>query len=79
VSVEFLVLGVVVILVGASQIYFRYFSGGNDPEAAEARRQVPTRRGTPAGPVGRFWGSIAGIVGVILGIVLIVLGVLGRG
>jgi hypothetical protein len=78
-TVEFLVLGIVVVLVGASQIYFRYFSGGDDPDAAEARRQVPTRRGTPAGPVGRFWGSIAGIVGVILGVVLIVLGVLGRG
>jgi hypothetical protein len=78
-NVGFLVLGIVVILVGASQIYFRYFSGGDDPEAVEQRRQVPTRRGTPAGPVGRFWGSISGIVGVAMGIVFVVLGVLGRG
>lgn len=78
-TIEFLVLGIVVILVGASQIYFRYFSGGDNPEAAEERRNVPTRSGRPAGRVGQVWGSISGIVGVLLGIVLIVLGVLGKG
>ncbi len=77
-TVGYLVLGIVVVLVGVSQIYFRYFSGGDNPEAAEERRNVPTRSGRPAGPIGQAWGSISGIVGVILGILLIVLGVLGR-
>jgi hypothetical protein len=79
VTVEFLVLGIIVVLVGASQIYFRYFAGGDDPEAVEERRNVPTRSGRPAGRVGTIWGSISGIIGVLLGILLIVLGVLGKG
>ena len=48
-TVEYLVLGVVVILVGIGQIYFRHFAGGDDAGAAE-RRQVPTRRGTAGAP-----------------------------
>ena len=78
-NIELLVLGIVIILVGASQIYFRYFAGGDDPEAAEERRNVPTRSGRPAGRVGQVWGSISGIVAVLMGIVLIVAGVLGWG
>ena len=49
-TVEYLVLGVVVLLMGVGQIYFRHFAGGDDPETP-GRRQVPTRSGRPARPV----------------------------
>lgn len=76
-TVEYIVLGVVVILMGVGQIYFRHFAGGDDPEAAE-RRQVPTRRGTPGGRIWQGWTAVLGFIGIALGIVLVVLGVLGR-
>jgi hypothetical protein len=77
-TVEYLVLGVVIVLLGVGQTYLRHFAGGKDPEAAAERRQVPTRSGRPAGRVGQTWGSISGMVGIALGVVLIVLGILGR-
>ena len=76
-TVEYLVLGVVLLLMSAGQIYFRHFAGGDDPGAAE-RRQVPTRRGTPGSRAWQGWTAILGVIGVALGVVLIVLGVLGR-
>jgi hypothetical protein len=77
-TVEYLVLGVVILLLGIGQTYLRHFAGGKDPEAVAQRNQVPTRSGRPAGRLGQGWGSISGIVGMALGVVLIVLGVLGR-
>ena len=76
-TVEYLVLGVIVILMGIGQIYFRHFAGGDEPGAAE-RRQVPTRRGTSGGRVWQGWTAILGFIGIALGIALVVLGVLGR-
>jgi hypothetical protein len=76
-TVEYLVLGVVVILVGIGQIYFRHFAGGDDAGAAE-RRQVPTRRGTAGGRFWQGWTAVLGFIGVAFGIALVVLGVLGR-
>ena len=76
-TVEYLVLGVVVILVGIGQIYFRHFAGGDDP-GAEERRQVPTRRGTAGGRFWQGWTAVLGFIGVAFGIALVVLGVLGR-
>ena len=77
-TVSYIVLGVVVMLVGVGQIYFRHFVGGRSPEAAEARRQSPTRRGTVPGRVGQTWTGIVGFIGIALGMVLLVLGVLGH-
>jgi hypothetical protein len=77
VTVEYVVLGVIVILVAAGQIYFRHFAGIDEAEQ-EGRRQVTTRRGKPAGRVWQGWTAILGFIGVAFGIALIVLGVLGR-
>lgn len=76
-TVEYLVLGIILVLMSVGQIYFRHFAGGDDPGAAE-RRQVSTRRGTAGGRVWQGWTAILGIIGVAFGIALIVLGVLGR-
>jgi len=77
VTIEYIVLGVVVLLVAAGQIYFRHFAGGDDPEATD-RRQVPTRSGRPAGRFWQGWTAVLGFLGAGLAIALIVLGVLGR-
>jgi len=76
-TVEYVVFGAVVLLMGVGQIYFRHFAGGDDPEAVE-RRQVPTRSGRPAGRLWQGWTAILGFLGVAMGIALLVLGVLGR-
>jgi hypothetical protein len=75
-TVEYIVLGVILILMGVGQIYLRHFAGGD--EAAEGRRQVPSRRGVRSGRVWESWTAILGFLGLALGIVLVVLGVLGR-
>ncbi len=77
-TVEYIVLGVVVLLVAVGQIYFRHFAGGDDPEATEQRRQVPTSSGRQAGRVWQGWTAILGFIGGAMGIALIVLGILGR-
>ncbi len=77
-TVEYIVLGVIVVLLGAGQIYFRHFAGGTDEGAAERRREVPTRSGRPAGRLWQGWTAILGFIGIAMGIALIVLGVLGR-
>jgi len=75
-TVEYLVLGVILILMGAGQIYLRHFAGG---EEGEARRQVPSRRmGARSGHMWERWTAILGFLALALGIVLVVLGVLGR-
>jgi|WetSurMetagenome_2_1015567.scaffolds.fasta_scaffold1879149_1 hypothetical protein len=76
-TVEYLVLGVVVLLVAVGQIYFRHFAGSDDPETP-GRRQVPTRSGKPAGRFWEGWTAILGFIGAALAIALIVLGILGR-
>jgi hypothetical protein len=75
-TVEYIILGVVLILMGVGQIYLRHFAGG---EEGEARRQVPSRRlGARSGHVWEKWTAILGFLGIALGVVLVVLGVLGR-
>jgi hypothetical protein len=77
VTVEYLVLGVILILMGAGQIYLRHFSGGDDAQAA-ARRQGASRRGVRSGRVWESWTAILGFLGLAMGVGLLVLGVLGR-
>jgi hypothetical protein len=77
VTVEYVVLGVILILMGAGQIYLRHSSGGDDAEAA-ARRQGASRRGVRSGRVWESWTAILGFIGLAMGIALVVLGMLGR-
>jgi hypothetical protein len=76
-TVEYLVLGVVLIVLGAVQIYLRHFSAIDDPDAS-GRREVRTRRGTSGGRVWRGWTAILGVVCIGFGITFVVLGALGR-
>jgi hypothetical protein len=76
-TVEYIILGVIVLLVSAGQIYFRHFAGSDDPDTP-GPRQVPTRSGRPAGRFWQVWTAILGFIGGALAIVLIVLGILGR-
>jgi hypothetical protein len=77
VTVEYIVLGVILILMGGGQIYLRHFAGGDDPEAA-GRRQTASRRGVRSGRVWEGWTAILGFLGLAMGIALVVLGLLGR-
>jgi hypothetical protein len=75
-TVEYIVLGVILILMGVGQIYFRHFGGDSGPEGA-GRRQAPSRRGQTGGRIWQGWTAILGFLGVAMGIALLVLGVLG--
>ena len=75
-TVEYIVLGVILILMGAGQIYLRHFSGGDDAEGAGGGQA--SRRGVRSGRVWEGWTAILGLLGVAMGIALVVLGVLGR-
>ena len=76
-TVEYIVLGVILILMGTGQIYLRHFGGNNDPQVQQ-RRQTASRRGVRSGRVWEGWTAILGFLGLAMGIVLVVLGVLGR-
>ena len=77
-TVEYLVLGVLLVVMSAGQIYFRHFAGGPGEGGAQQRGDVPTRSGKPAGRAWRGWTAILGFLGAAMGVALIVLGVLGR-
>jgi hypothetical protein len=76
VTVEYIVLGAILILMGVGQIYFRHFAGGDDAEAAG--RRPASGRGVRSGRVWESWTAILGVLGLAMGIALVVLGVLGR-
>ena len=73
-TTEYIVLGVILILMGAGQIYLRHFAGGEEAEGG----RVPSRRGVRSGRIWERWTAILGFLGLAMGIVLVVLGVLGR-
>ena len=72
--VEYIVLGVILILMGAGQIYLRHFAGSEDAES----RPAPSRGKVRSGRVWEGWTAILGFLGLAMGIALVVLGVLGR-
>ena len=75
-TVEYIVLGAILILMGVGQIYFRHFAGADDAEAAG--RRPASGRGVRSGRVWEGWTAILGFLGLAMGIALVVLGVLGR-
>jgi len=75
-TVEYLVLGVILVLMGAVQIWLRHFAGSADEEGRG--RPVPSRRGVRSGKAWERWTGILGFLAVAMGIALVVLGVLGR-
>ena len=75
-TVEYLVLGVILVLMGAVQIWLRHFAGSADEEGRG--RPVPPRREVRSGKTWERWTGILGFLAVAMGIALVVLGVLGR-
>jgi hypothetical protein len=76
-TVEYIILGAVIILVGVGQIYFRHFVDTDDD--GRGGREVPNRRGNRGGRLWQGWTAILGFIGIALGIALVVVGALGRG
>ena len=77
-TVEYLVLGVVLICPGDRCRSTSATSPVATTRTQPERRQVPTRRGTSGGRVWQGWTAILGVVGIGLGIAFVVLGALGR-
>ncbi len=75
-TVEYMVLGVVLIVMGAVQAWLRHGPGAK--ELDDADRSGPRPRGARSGRAWESWTAILGGVGIALGVVLVVLGVLGR-
>ena len=90
-TLEYLVLGILLILMGGVQTWFRHSSGtaagnlgGSEALGPEEAHVGDRPDGWNAG--GRLrsgrrweaWTAIVGILGMILGVVMVVLGVLGK-
>jgi hypothetical protein len=76
-TVEYLVLGIVLILMGIAQTWLRHGPGARRLREEETPRRASVG-GLRAGRVWTGWTAILGGVGIVLGIVLVVLGALGR-
>ena len=77
-TVEYLVLGVVLLVMGVVQIWLRHGPGSkglDDGDRAEEVRPVGRIRG---GRAWDAWTAVLGVVGIAVGIALIAMGVLGR-
>lgn len=89
-TVEYLVLGIVLVVMGSVQTWLRHGPGGRvlraEQEELRARRErgeavdlrSPTRGRLQTNKAWSAWTGVLGVVSVVLGIVLVVMGVLGR-
>lgn len=88
-TVEYLILGIVLILMGAVQVWLRHGPGSKEARTPadeqqggeEARLEVPALPGGGRIRSGRAWDAwtaILGFVGMGVGIALVVIGVLGK-
>lgn len=79
--VEYLVLGIVLIVMGAAQTWLRHGPSGKKllEEDAATRARTANRQtaSVRSGRTWNAWTAILGGVGIVLGIVLIVMGALG--
>jgi len=86
-TVEYIVLGGVLIVMGVVQAWLRHGPGAKElddadrsglpPKSQGAERQR-SRGGARSGRAWESWTAILGGVGIAFGIVLVVLGVMGR-
>lgn len=67
-TVEYLVLGIILLIMGGVQTWLRHTT----PDEGAARRNVRS------GKAWNRWTAVQGPIAMVIGIVLIVLGVLGR-
>jgi hypothetical protein len=90
-TVEYVVLGALIIVMSAVQIWLRHGPGGKAlraeqeamserriANAAEEERDAAWKAAKRSGRLWNGWTAILGGVGIALGIALLVFGVLGR-
>lgn len=89
-TVEYLVLGILLIVMGAVQTWLRHGPGGRALRAEQERlRKQEAEDGTYASrslagsrlqtnKAWSVWTAVLGAVSVLLGVVLVVMGALGR-
>ncbi|NLV71720.1 MAG: hypothetical protein GXY46_03825 [Actinobacteria bacterium] len=84
-TVEYIVLGVLLVVMGAVQTWLRHGPGGKALRAEQealAQRRAPIDAAAKAEKRGQkvwtSWTAILGLLSMALGVVLLVLGVLGR-
>ena len=79
---EYLVLGIILILMGGVQIWLRHVlrpkPGDDGPGAQGERARVAGAGRIRSGRAWEAWTAILGFVGVAVGIALVVIGVLGE-
>jgi uncharacterized membrane protein HdeD (DUF308 family) len=91
-TVEYIVLGALLIVMGGVQVWLRHGPGGkalraDEGELAERRAKAiaagetqpdaASRAAVRSGKAWNSWTAVLGIVAIVLGIVLVVFGVLG--
>lgn len=82
-TVEYLILGIVLILMGGVQVWLRHGPGSREDRRAsdgQGGEAAPSSAGgrVRSGQVWEAWTAILGIVGMGLGIALVVMGALGK-
>jgi hypothetical protein len=81
-TVEYVVLGAVLIVMGVVQVWLRHGPGSKDlgegARSEEGRPQVPSAGRIRSGRAWEAWTAVLGGVGIAVGIALLVIGVLGR-
>jgi hypothetical protein len=91
-TIEYVVLGAILILMGVIQTWLRHGPEGRrlraeqarladrlvDAADADAQREAALKAAKRSGRAWNSWTAILGGVGIAFGIVLVVLGVLGR-
>jgi hypothetical protein len=78
VTVEYLVLGIILIVMGMVQIWLRHGPGSKDLREERRHDGASSSGGLRGGRAWESWTAILGGVGVAVGIALVVLGALGR-
>ncbi len=77
-TVEYLVLGIILIVMGIVQIWLRHGPGSKDLGEGRRPEGASSSGGLRSGRAWQAWTAVLGGVGIALGIVLVVLGALGR-
>jgi hypothetical protein len=76
-TVEYLILGVVLVVMGGVQIWLRYGSWAKEQQAAERKRQPAPAMRERGTRVWTTWTAILGPLAIVFGLVLVILGALG--
>ncbi|MFH1833838.1 MAG: hypothetical protein ABH877_02340 [bacterium] len=77
-TVEYVVLGVVLVVMGIVQIWLRHGPGAKEPDAEDGSGEARSAGRIRSGRAWDAWTAVLGGVGTAVGIALIVIGALGR-